>query len=60
MAVDTEVNKLPPSKVELLFPDPPAWSTGMTQKGTEAELSITHLSKSEDERAASPPLQEQS
>ena len=36
IAVDTEVNKLPPFKVGLLFPDPPALSTGMTQKGTEA------------------------
>jgi hypothetical protein len=36
MSVDTEVNKLPPSKVGLLFPDLPALSTGMTQKGTEA------------------------
>ena len=48
MAVDTEVNKLPPSKVGLLFPDPPALSTGMTQKGTEAELSITLLSNIAD------------
>jgi len=48
MAVDTEVNKLPPSKVGLLFPDPPALSTGMTQKGTEAALSITLLSNLAD------------
>ena len=48
MAVDTEVNKLPPSKVGLLFPDPPALSTGMTQKGMEAELPITHLSNLAD------------
>ena len=50
MAVDTEVNKLPPSKVGLLFPDSPALSTGMTLKGTEAELSITHLSNLADSK----------
>ena len=48
MAVITEVNKLPPFKVGLLFPAPPALSTGMTQKGMKAELTITHLSNLAD------------